>query len=56
MVWPKGRKRPEIRGDNNPAKRPEVREKLSKAKTGKHTGGIVDDRTHKRLHRYSSKF
>lgn len=30
----KGKSRDDIKGDNNPAKRPEIREKISKAKTG----------------------
>jgi hypothetical protein len=47
MVWPKGKKNPEQsermsklwKGENNPAKRPDVRKKISKSKTGVKWGG-----------------
>lgn len=40
----KGIKNPKLSGENNPAKRPEVREKISKAKKGRKRPDMVGDK------------
>jgi hypothetical protein len=41
--WDKGISRLDMRGDNNPAKRPEVRDKISKSKIGKRKEPFSDE-------------
>jgi len=43
LSFPKGSKRPDQTGDSNPAKRPEVREKISAAKTGIARPDLIGD-------------
>lgn len=49
MSWSKGSKRPDLEGENNPSKRPDVREKIRQAKLENPTQMFGDDNPSKRL-------